>query len=129
MRVTVVTPEIRPSAVTVNVGIVRASPFVPAVTPVVESVGLGYVPANDPPAAPEGGPPSDAPQTTSVPFDWSTWLAAPRAKRFKAGVPSATKMSPRASGVVVPTAAPFSFATVGLGYVPPRSPPAAPDGG
>src|SRR5215472_602003 len=105
MRVTVVTPEIRPSAVTVNVGIVRASPFVPAVTPVVESVGLGYVPANDPPALPDGGPPSDAPQTTSVPFDWSTWLAGPIGKRTRAGVALATRRSPRESGVVVPRAA------------------------
>src|SRR5262245_3064749 len=115
MRGTVVTAEIRPSAVTVTVGMVRAPPYVPAVTPLAASVGLGYVPANDPPALPDGGPPSDAPQTTSVPFDWSTWLAVPSAKRFKAGVPSATKMSPRASGVVVPSAAPLSFATVGAG--------------
>src|SRR5262249_53535869 len=43
IKVTVVSPEIRPSAVTVTVGIVRAVPYVPAVTPVVVSVGLGYV--------------------------------------------------------------------------------------
>src|SRR5579885_1528983 len=48
---------IRPFASTVTVGACVALPYVPAVTPVVTSVGLGYVPNRSPPAGPVGVPP------------------------------------------------------------------------
>src|SRR5262245_66602669 len=109
---TCTTAVTRPSAFTVTFATLYWSPYVAAVTPVVVSVGLGYVPASDPPAGPDGGPPSDVPHTTSVPFDSSTVDAAPTARRVSAGVPLAPSTSPRASGVAVANAGPFSFATV-----------------
>src|SRR5262249_20089249 len=72
----------------------------------VASVGVSVAPEIDH---------GSVPQAASVPFDSSAVLAAPSATRASAGVPLATKMSPRASGVVVPTAAPTSFAIVGFG--------------
>src|SRR5215475_9149621 len=59
---TTVTAVTRPSALSVSVSPCRASPYVPAVT-IVDKVGFGYVPANDPPAAPEGGKLAGAPVT------------------------------------------------------------------
>src|SRR5262245_27310457 len=79
------------------------------------TVGPGYVPPRSFDAAPDGGPPSDVPHTTSVPFDCKTYDALPSGKRTRAGVALPTRRSPRASGVVTPSAAPFSFATVGAG--------------
>src|SRR5262245_19364115 len=66
-------------------------------TALAAMLGPGYVPARLPLAGPEGGPPNDAPHTTSVPFDCNTCDAVPSGNRTSAGVALPTSRSPRAS--------------------------------
>ena len=69
------------------------------------TVGFGYVPERSPPAVP-----------AAVAVPGAHWLA----KAFH------TSAWPLVVGAVLDTALPWIFATVGFGYVPLKSPPAAP---
>src|SRR5262249_32280632 len=99
----------RPSTFTVTRATLVALPYVAAVTPETAMVGFGYIPARDPPAVPEGGKDVGAP----VIFPHATSLIL------------ASVTASIASAPVVP----FRGQIVGWGWVPARSPPAAPDGG
>src|SRR5260221_5607423 len=83
----------------------------PPVSSIATAVGFGYVPPRSPPAAPDGGNVAATP-TIDVPDRVST---------VPAGIaPIVSRCGPLVSSIAT---------TVGLGYVPPRSPLAAPAGG